>query len=150
MNRMLLLAITSILISTGHFLLVSNSHITTTPQSTPYTKVIIRLPGKVSIPDDDPFKIITDPIQLSRISKFIHEQLDSKEGWLSKWDGVSMAPHHFLQLGFYQEDTHKLNFGVGGNFFSPVDSDDGYRIKRVPKKNLEGISWFDWDYRRGI
>lgn len=152
MKRIVLLTIISTLATLGYFLLASNVHLTTTYQSTSYTKVIILLPGKVSIPDDDLFKTITDPVQLSRIAKFVHEQLDSKEGWRPEWDGVSIAPHHFIQLAFYQEDTNELNFGIGGTFISTFDSTNGYRVKRVSKKTwkefLDLIGMTEEEYNR--
>lgn len=100
-------------------------------QSSAHTKIIIRLPGKTSIPDDDLYKTITDPLKISKITKFIDAQLKSELGWRPEWDGKSIAPQPFLILAFYENNKYQRTFGVGKDFFSTVNEIDGYKIKRV-------------------
>ncbi len=128
------MAMTSLSLCIGSSPLFASTGTMLTQQAAAYTKITVRLPGKVSISDDDLLKTITDSSQISKITKFVDEQLGSEVGWRPEWDGVSIAPEAFLRLIFYDEGKYKRNFGIGGNFFSTHSEAGGYKIKRVSRR----------------
>lgn len=99
--------------------------------TTNVTKIVIRLPGKISVPDDDLFRIITDPNQITKIVKFADNQLNSRFGWRPEWDGYSMAPQPFFTLRFYDGENYRGGVGFGGYFISVSSAQHGYRIRRL-------------------
>jgi hypothetical protein len=107
--------------------------------NTNVTKIVIRLPGKISVPDDDLFKVITDPSQIARIVKFADMQFSQRFGW--QRDGYSMLPRPFFTLRFLDGENYVRGFGFGGSFVSFSDSQHGYRIRKITKQ--EGKEFLD-------
>ncbi len=102
----------------------------------------VRVPGKVSIIDDDLLMIIDDKEKIDKIVRIFDIQVQEKAGWRPEWDGNSFAPHPFLQLKFYKENEIVGGFGIALEpaFFSTSDPENGYRIKYVDRaKIIEAI-----------
>lgn len=111
----------------------------------------VRVPGKVSIIDDDLLMVIDNKEKIDKIVRFTNTQLQDKAGWRPEWDGHSVAPHHFLKLTFYKDNEIIGGFGIARDpFFSTSDPETGYRIKYVSRaKFLElieliGLSEEEW------
>lgn len=110
------------------------------PQETSVDKIIVRLPGKSSVKDDDLLKVITDKAQISKTILFVERQLHSQPGWYSESDVGNLLPQPFLNLAFYLNDTYLFSFGMGNEFFSSLNK-DGYRIRHLsPNEKKEFLN----------
>jgi hypothetical protein len=108
-------------------------------QEGPIDKIIIRLPGKVSVKDDDLLKTITDKDMVSKITVFVKSQANSRLDWKTETERGALSPAPFLNLTFYSRDVYLFSFGMGNDFFSSLDKVAGYRVRSLPlseKKEL--------------
>lgn len=98
----------------------------------------VRVPGKVSIIDDDLLMVIDDKEKIDKIVRIFDAQVQEKASWRPEWDGHSFAPRPFLQLKFYKGNEIVGGFGIASEpaFFSISDPELGYRIKYVERAKI--------------
>jgi hypothetical protein len=100
-------------------------------QEGPIDKIIIRLPGKVSVKDDDLLKTITDKDMVSKITVFVKSQANSRLDWKTETERGALSPAPFLNLTFYSRDVYLFSFGMGNDFFSSLDKGTGYKTRSL-------------------
>lgn len=129
MKWLLMIAATIAIGFTVYSLLSKASETGASIQKAPITTIIVRLQKKEPIAGDDLYKVINDKHQIAKIVEFTDDQL-SKTDWQS-----DLALNWFLNLEFYEGNTHKRDFGFGGGFFSTADH--GYRIRTITKEERQ-------------
>lgn len=101
------------------------------------TRIEVRLPGKFPIPrDDNLLKTITKDDVIKNVCTLANQHL-SKRGWRPEWDGISMAPMHFLKMNFFADSEYRGSFGIDRGFVST--SQEGYSIRNITPEELKQL-----------
>ena len=105
------------------FLGCSHTQSSSPPELNKVTRIEVRLPGKIAIKDDDLYKTITSPEEISRIVGYVKTHIFSQPEWKSQWCEVFYAGdmNGFFLLNFFEGEEHSGLLGVGsykeGKFF---------------------------------